>query len=149
MKLINLRRVVFILSFALLTTQFSYGQEDNKTNILIDNFELVEAVKMNLLDGYIESLKQDVTKEDRIRLTEIENLLTDEEIRKRIAQTFNEFFTKSEIDELHSFVTSSVYDKLYKNPISIMDKIFDPFKDIVDELDRIAENMRQKTIEDN
>ena len=141
MKLMNLSRVVFTLSFILLTTQFTYGQKrETKTNILIDKFGFVESIKGVLLNVSIEY---------SINPIEIENLLSDEEIRRIVAQTFNEFFTKKEIDILYNFVTSSVYDKIYNNPLLMEDKVSDVFKNIIDELDRIAKSSEQETIEED
>ena len=124
--------------------QFSYGQErENKINTMIDSSIIVKTEKSFFFRGFnIESLKTDVrlSREDSIKLVEIENQLTDEEIRKRVIQAYNEVFTDEEINLLYDVATSPAYHKL----LSLNKSMSNQFKDIYAELRIILDNIEKR-----
>ena len=136
-------RIFITLVLTLSVTQFSFGQEkENKINAIIDSLEIAETQKTTLLEYNLEPLKYQAIEEDSIKLIEIENQLTDEEIRKRVIKAFNEIFTDEEINELYSIINSSVFYKFFKSPLAY-NSISDQFKDITAELDRIADHIEE------
>jgi hypothetical protein len=140
----NFRKIFLFLSLISLGVQFCYGQErENKINTIIDSLEMVQTQKLWLLTLRLEPLKYMAIGEDSIRLIAIENLLTDQEIKKRIFQSFDEIFTNDEINELYRIITSSVLYKLYKSSL-LSNSLENQFKDINSELDLIAGNYENK-----
>jgi len=110
MKLINLKKVVFVLSFTLLAAPFSYGQgKEKKINNIIDQLDFRN--KTDLTER-LEYLNSRAKEEDSVSLTEVENLLANRELREVIVQNFDEYFTDKEINELHKIMNSDVFQKL-------------------------------------
>jgi len=136
--------IILFSSLFLIKMPFSYGQErENKTIAIIDSLEIVEIYKMSFIDFRINLLKYEAVKEDSVKLIEIENLLTDAEIQRRIIQAFDEFFTDNEIDDLYTFVKTSVFQKFWVSSFA-KDSIFNQFEDIAIELDRISQNIEKE-----
>ena len=141
MRLINLRRVVIMLSFTLLSAQFSYGQtKEKKINAIIDRLEIRN--KTDLIER-LEYLNSQAAEEDRVSLIELENLLADREIRKAIVQEFDEYFTDKEIDELHKIANSDVFKKLSNSSLyNSYSKLYKYIEEVLDALDRNIQNRK-------
>lgn len=126
---------------------FSYGQEKlRKTNIIIDSLKIVESQKSALIEFGINPLKYEATGNDSLKLIELENRLTDQEIRSRIVHVFDQTFTDREINTLYDFLTSPAYVKFYN--LLGSSSIPDQFKDIAAELNLIS-NSTKAANEDN
>jgi len=139
----NPMMLYWIISLLLFGIQYSYGQErGNKINTIIDSLRIIETQKWTLKIK-IEPLKCEATEEDSLKLIEIENVLTDQEIRKRIIQAFNKVLTDNEINYLYNFTTSSVFHKVFNSSL-INNSLINQFKDINSKLDSIARNYEKK-----
>ena len=137
---ISLGKIFLILSLFLFGMQYGYGQErENKINTLIDTLRIIETQKWKL-EIRLQPLKYEVTKEDSIKLIEIENLMTDQEIKKRIFLAFEELFTDNEIKELYNIITSPV---LHKYMLLLESGLDNQFQDIESKLDIIAQNYKK------
>jgi len=138
----NLGKIFLSISLFLLGVQQGYGQERaEKISTIIDSLRIVETQKMTLKDFQIEPLKYEASGADSLKLIEIENLLTDQEIRKRITQAFDEMLADSEINDLYNFTMSSVFNKVYSG--LLFNNINSQFKDINSELERIVNNLEK------
>ena len=134
---ISLGKIFLFLSLFLFGVQYGYGQErENKINTIIDTLRIIETQKWGL-EIRLQSLKHEVTKEDSIKLIEIENLITDQEIKKRIFLVFEELFADNEINELYNIITSPVW---YKFILLLENGLDNQFQDIESKLDIIAQN---------
>lgn len=137
-----LNKTIIILAFFSSTT-LSYGQKENhKMNVIIDSLGLFEYQKSTLIDLSVRPLKYEAMGEDSLKLIQIENLLTDQEIRKRIAKGIHATFSNKEINKIYDFVTSSAFHKLFKSEFAIQN-IENQFKDITIELNRIFDSVNK------
>ncbi len=149
MRLVNLKedkKIVFLFLFVLLSYLPNYGQERiNKINTIIDSLRIVENQKFSLIEFGLEPLKYEATEKDSLKLLEIEKLLSDKEIRKRIIKGLSEVFTDDEINELYNFISSTSFQKLFNSRLADQ-SIANQFKDVSVELERItvAVNKRNK-----
>lgn len=143
----KLNRIIFILFLTLSCVQLNYGQNRSlKTNVIIDSLKIVETQKMTYVEFQLKPLKYEANKQDSIKLIELETLLTDREIRRRIIQGFNDIFTDNEINDIYSFINTTAFYKLLNSSI-INKNISAQFKDIKTELDKIAETIKGETDE--
>ncbi|MBT7994560.1 MAG: hypothetical protein HN691_06760 [Bacteroidetes bacterium] len=132
-----------IFSIALILIVFvsicSYGQsKQEKTNAIIDKFNLIENQKSNY-KFQLEPLKYQAIGKDSIRLIELEEKITEEEINKRISAAFDEIYTDEEINSIYYFIQTSAYEKLYNSEETY--KIFaGHFKDIDKEIEKLSDN---------
>ena len=144
MKFINNIKPITILLLMLLGIH-SCGQEvESKIDTIINRMGFIENIKSTLIEFQLDLLKYRATGEDSIKLEKIENLLTDEEIRRRITLGFYDVFTDTEIDVLYNFIQSSVFDKVFSSAIFI-ESASNQFKDITIELDKISTNIEEKS----
>ncbi|MDR1679184.1 MAG: hypothetical protein LBR81_05330 [Prevotellaceae bacterium] len=150
MKLVRLtigwqKIVLLSFFFFMLGTQAGYTQ-DRATKVLtiIDSLGMVKTQKM-LFDMRLEPLKYRITvEEDGTKLNEIEKLLTEEEIQKRIIRAFDALFTDEEVNVVYDFITSTACNKLS----SLMsDGIPAQFKDINEELDGISRHIHESELD--
>jgi len=132
--------VIFL--FLLIIPSCSGQGREHKTNAIIDSLGIIENQKYWYFDIRLQPLKYQTTKEDSIKLVEIENLLTDTEIRKRVINAFDEVLTDNEINDLYNFVTSSVYSKFFKFS-TFNNSVSSQFKDINDELEKIDKQIER------
>jgi len=137
----NWNRILLILFLTLICVQNNNAQDrKKKINVIIDSLQTVESMKSTYIEFGLKPLKFEATKEDSIKLIELENLLTDKEIRGRLIQGFNDAFTDNEINDLYSFVKTTAFFKLLHSSITNK-SISNQFKDIKTELDKITANI--------
>lgn len=121
----------------------SCGQSrQDKTETIINMLNLVETQKTSY-QFRIESLKYQATGEDSVRILELEKLLSDEEIVKRISASFDEILSDKELNDMYNFVQSSAYEKLFKSG-ELFKAISIQFSDINDEIDNITKNFSEQ-----
>jgi Preprotein translocase subunit SecD len=145
MKLINLKKVVFVLLFTLLAAPFSYGQgKEKKINNIIDQLDFRN--KTDLTER-LEYLNSRAKEEDSVSLTEVENLLANRELREVIVQNFDEYFTDKEINELHKIMNSDVFQKLSNS--SLFNSYSKLYMIINDQLDLIENSITSRRIFDS
>jgi hypothetical protein len=144
-KLVNNLLKILVFSF-LFVLQYGCGQgREYKINTIIDSLGIVENQKYWYFDIRIEPLKYEATQKDSINLIEIENLLTEEKIRKKIINAFYDIFTDNEINDMYNFVISSAYYKFFKSS-TFNNNISNQFKDINEMLDKIDHNIKNHNI---
>lgn len=122
----------------LIVTSFvSFGQSrQEKTDAIIKKMNLIEHQKMNY-KFRLEALKYQAVGNDSIRIIELMNQLSDEEIVKRISSAFNELFRDNEINDIYAFIQSSAFEKFLNSGET--NKVFDSkFKDIDNEIEGIT-----------
>ena len=131
--------VVMLMSIALV----SCGQtRQEKTEVIITKLKFPEAQKMSYkfkLDG----LKTQATGKDSIAVVELEKKLSEKEIVKRISSAFNEVFSDSEIDEIHKFVQSGAYEKMFGSG-GFYKIVSSKFKDIDSEIEEITKGFGER-----
>ena len=136
----NKNRILLVLILTLSCIQNNYAQDrEKKINVIIESLRTVESMKSSYIEFGLKPLKFEATKDDSIKLIELENLLTDKEIRRRLIQGFNDAFTDIEINDLYSFVNTTAFFKLLHSSISNK-SISKQFDDIKTELDKITAN---------
>ena len=135
---------VLLISLLTLCGQNNYAQDrELKTNVIIDSLRTVESMKTTYIEFRLKPMKYEATKEDSIKLCEIENNLTDNEIRNRIVKAFDSAYSDSEINDLYNFVRTTAFTKLIHSTTTNR-KISEQFKDITAELDKINKNIKQQ-----
>ena len=140
----NWNSMLLILFLTLICVQNNNAQDrEKKTNVIIDSLQTVESMKSTYIEFGLKPLKFEATKEDSIKLVELENLLTDKEIRRRLIQGFNDAFTDNEINDLYSFIKTTAFFKLLHSSITNK-SISNQFNDIKTELDNITDNEDNK-----
>lgn len=135
--------IYFIIVIVFTLVSFSsYGQDrQEKTNAIINKMNLIENQRA-LLEFQIKPLKYQATGSDSIRINELEELLTDDEILKRISTAFYKIFDEKEINDLYQFIQSSAYEKSFRSKETY--KIINSkFSDINDEIERITNNLTE------
>jgi len=136
----NWNRTLLVLFITLFCVQNNNAQDrEKKINVIIDSLQTVESMKSTYIEFGLKPLKFEATKEDSIKLVELENLLTDKEIRRRLIEGFNNAFTDNEINDLYSFIKTTAFFKLLHSSITNK-SISKQFKDIKTELDKITAN---------
>lgn len=136
-------RILLVL-FLILCVQNNYGQDrELKTNTIIDSLRIVESMKATYIEFKLKPLKYEATKDDSIKLCEIENYLTDKEIRKRIVKAFDSSYSDNEISDLYNFVRTTAFTKLLHST-TYNRKISEQFKDITTELDKVDKNIKKQ-----
>lgn len=126
-------------------TLVSCGQtRQEKTFAIINKLNLIVNQRTNY-EFQIEPLKYQATGNDSIKITEIENQLSEEEIVKRISSAFNEVFSDGEINDIYEFIQTSAFDKFF-NSGETYKVISSKFSDIDKEIERITNNFSE-TIE--
>lgn len=139
----NLNRILLALFLSLFYIQNSVGQDrEVKTNVIIDSLKTVEFMKSTYIEFRLEPLKFEAINEDSIKLCEIENYLTDKEIRNRIVRAFDILYTDKEINDLYNFVGTTAFTKLVNSTMNM--KISEQFNDIVTDFERIEKNIKQQ-----
>ena len=135
---------VLLILLLTLCGQNNYAQDrELKTNVIIDSLRTVESMKTTYIEFRLKPMKYEATKEDSIKLCEIENNLTDNEIRNRIVKAFDSAYSDSEINDLYNFVRTTAFTKLIHSTTTNR-KISEQFKDITAELDKINKNIKQQ-----
>lgn len=135
---------VLLISFLTLCGQNNYAQDrELKTNVIIDSLKTVESLKATYIEFRLKPLKYEATKEDSIKLCEIESHLTDKEIRNRIAKAFDSSYSDNEINDLYNFVRTTAFTKLLHSTTTNRE-ISEQFKDITTELDKVDKNIKQQ-----
>ncbi|MEQ9147319.1 MAG: hypothetical protein RLP13_03505 [Cytophagales bacterium] len=120
----------------------SCGQSrQDKTEIIIKKLNLIETQKTSF-KFQIEPLKYQAIGKDSVRILELEKLLSDEEIVKRISETFNEVLSDKEVNDIYHFAQSSAYEKFF-NSGELFKAISAQFQDINDEIDNIKKNFSE------
>lgn len=135
---------VLLISLLTLCGQNNYAQDrEQKTNVIIDSLRTVESLKTTYIEFRLKPLKYEATKEDSIKLCEIENNLSDKEIRNRIVKAFDSAYSDNEINDLYNFVRTTAFTKLIHST-TINRKISEQFKDITTELDKVDKNIKKQ-----
>lgn len=140
----NNYKVLLIAILTLVYGQNNFGQNrQQKTTVVIDSMKTVDLVKFTYLEYQLKPLKFEATGQDSLKLNEIERILTDNEIKKRICITLDSLFTDDEINDLYNFVKTTAYRKLMHSNV-MTDKILEQFSDIAKELEKIDKNIKQQ-----
>lgn len=135
---------VLLISLLTLCGQNNYAQDrELKTNVIIDSLRTVESMKTTYIEFRLKPLKYEATKEDSIKLCEIETNLTDKEIRSRIVKAFDSAYSDNEINDLYDFVRTTAFTKLIHSTTTNR-KISEQFKDITTELDKVEKNIKKQ-----
>ena len=125
------------------TTLVSCGQSrQDKTETIINKMNLIETQK-TILKFRIESLKDQAAGQDSVRILELEKLLSNKEMVKRISEAFNENLSDKEVNDFYNFVESSVYEKLFTSK-KLFNAISAKFIDINDKIDNINKNFSKQ-----
>ena len=133
-----------LISLLILCGQNNYAQDrELKTNVIIDSLRTVESLKTTYIEFRLKPLKYEATKEDSIKLCEIETNLTDKEIRSRIVKAFDSAYSDNEINDLYDFVRTTAFTKLIHSTTTNR-KISEQFKDITTELDKVDKNIKKQ-----
>lgn len=123
----------------------SCGQSrQDKTKTIINKLNLIETQKTSF-EFQIEPLKYQATGQDSVRIIELEKLLSDEEIVKRISETFGEVLSDKEVNDIYNFVQSSAYEKFF-NSGELFKAISAQFQDINKEIDNITKNFSEQIV---
>lgn len=137
-------KVLLIIILTLFYGQNNFGQNrQQKTTVLIDSMKTVDLVKFTYLEYQLKPLKFEATGQDSLKLNEIESILTDDEIKKRIFIALDSLFTDEEINDLYNFVKTTAYRKLMHTNV-LTDKILEQFSDITKELEKIDKSIKQQ-----
>lgn len=140
----NNYKVLLIAILTLVYGQNNFGQNrQQKTTVVIDSMKTVDLVKFTYIEYQLKPLKFEATGQDSLKLNEIERILTDNEIKKRICITLDSLFTDDEINDLYNFVKTTAYRKLMHSNV-MTDKILEQFSDIAKELEKIDKNIKQQ-----
>jgi len=115
-----------------------------KTEIIIKKWNLIETQKTNF-KFQIEPLKYQAKGRDSVKILEIEKLLSDKEIVKRINKTFDEILSDKEVNDIYNFVQSSAFDKIFKSD-ELFRAIASQFQDINNVIDSIRKNFSEQKI---
>jgi len=137
---------ILLICFLIITFQFqSKGQtRQEKIDSILKQFNIIKKIKTEY-DFQLLPLKYEATGLDSIKILEIEKILTDTEIKKRIIIAFNECLNDEEINDIFRFIQTDAYKKFF-NSDTLFKAIFTHFNDIDIELDKISKNI-YKTIE--
>ena len=130
-----------MLSFTLLAAQFSYGQtKEKKINAIIDRLDIKNKTDFT---ERLEYLKPQAKEADSVMLTEAENLLANREIREAIVQSFDEYFTDKEINELYKIVNSDVFKKLSNSSLyNSYSKLYKYMDEALDQIDHFIKSRK-------
>lgn len=138
------KKINWIIGLILISISIvSCGQSrQEKTENIIKKLNLIETQKTSFT-FQIEPLKYQATGEDSIRILKLEQQLSDEEIVKRISETFDEFLSDKEVNDIYNFVQSSAYEKFF-NSGELFKAISAQFQDINEEIDNITKNFTEQ-----
>ncbi len=137
----KIRTRLLAIGFILISLVSCGQSRQDKTETIIKKLNLVESQKTSF-NFQIEPLKYQASGKDSVRILELEKLLSDEEIVKRIGKTFNEVLSDKEVNEIYDFVQSSAYEKFF-NSGELFNAISAQFQDINDEIDNITKNFSE------
>lgn len=120
----------------------SSGQtRQDKTLAIINKLNLIENQKTNY-NFQLEPLKYQATGADSIKLYEIENQLSEEEIVKRLSSAFDTVFSNDEINDIYEFIQTSAFEKFF-NSGETYKVISSQFVDIDNEIEGITKNLSE------
>ena len=137
-------KALLIIILTLFCGQNNFGQNrEQKTTVVIDSMKTVDLIKFTYLEYQLKPLKFEATGQDSLKLDEIEHILTDNEIKKRIFIALDSLFTDGEINDLYNFVKTTAYRKLMHSNV-MTDKILEQFSDIANELEKIDKSIKQQ-----
>lgn len=140
----NSYKALLIIILTLFCGQNNFGQNrEQKTTVVIDSMKTVDLIKFTYLEYQLKPLKFEATGQDSLKLNEIESILTDNEIKKRIFIALDSLFTDEEINDLYNFVKTTAYRKLMHSNV-MTDKILEQFSDIANELEKIDKSIKQQ-----
>lgn len=136
-------RILVFVILCSMTTCFCIGQtREQMTTTIIERMNLVELQRQKY-EFTIESLLYQSSGVDSLELIELTMALSNEEMLKRISIAFETFFNEVEITELHTFVNTSAFEKLFK-AADIFQYIDTQFKDIDEKIEYITEASRPR-----
>lgn len=136
---------IILLTLLILSSQnVCFGQNrEEKENTIIDSLKLLDTYKLTIIEFRLKPLMYEANLQDSIKLVELQNKLTDQEIKRRILLGLDNLFTDNEIDDLYDFVKTSAYRKLSQSSMGD-EEIKGQFKDIDAELNKIDENQKKE-----
>lgn len=133
-------RILSIGMIFVTTSILSWGQSrQEKTETVIKRLNLVENQKINY-EFQIEPLKYQATGNDSIKIIELEKILSDEEILKRLSLAFKELFSDKEIKDIYEFTLTSAFDKFFNSEQTYKAFAFQ-FNDIDKEIKAITQRL--------
>ena len=132
--------IIGLILFSISLVSCGQSRQD-KTEVIIKKLNLIETQKTSF-KFQIEPLKYQATGKDSVRIIEIEKQLSDEEIVKRIIETFNEVLSGEEVNDIYNFVQSSAFEKFF-NSGELYKAISARFRDINEEIDNITKNFSE------
>lgn len=142
---INYTTFILFVVLLLFVSFTSYGQSrQDKTDTIIHKLNLLEMPKMQY-QFRIDPLKSHVSGSDSLKLIELEQKLTEENILRVVNKAFDEYLSSGEVDEIYSFLHSSVYKKVFTD--GILFKFMDNhYSYIGEELDIITNSLGEESI---
>lgn len=129
-----------LLILLLLISILSFGQTNQqKIEFILKTNGSVEGYKSFLMSLLINPIKNSVDKSDSLKLSAIENKLTDAEVLKRLSSAFSEVFNDKEVDDIYSFYNTSAGKKMISSRGFLQKKFTSAFTDINTEIETIAQ----------
>ncbi|MBL4746155.1 MAG: hypothetical protein JKY08_07280 [Flavobacteriaceae bacterium] len=116
--------------------------KQEKTEFIINKLNLIETQKTSF-KFQVDALKYRATRKDRIRIIDLEKLVSDDEIVKRIRETFSEVLSDKEVNDIYNSLQLSASDMLF-NTRELFKAISTQFSDINKELEDITRNVKEK-----
>ncbi|MGL5957306.1 MAG: SecDF P1 head subdomain-containing protein [Phocaeicola sp.] len=104
--------IYFIPLLFLLSSSCKGESQEAKIDKIIEKLSLFENKKGALKEYRLKSLRSGANEAETKKIDELEAMLTDDEIRRRVVLGVQELFTPSEIEDVYHFVTSSAFSKL-------------------------------------
>lgn len=131
--------------FFLIISILSFAQtKEEKIETIIRNFGYNEGFKNIFKNEYLKPLKEGASKNDSLKIIEIENKLTEKEIVKRLSSAYLEMFNENEINSIYSFYNSETGKKFINSNSTLENNFFKKFNDIFREINLIRENQYKR-----
>ena len=128
-----------LISLVFVSTICFAQTTEQKVDYLVNSIGQVNAYQSIYKYNKIErAFRNVVSREDSLKLVEIKNSITYENVNKRISNSFTDFFTPDEIETLYQFYNSSAGKKLISNYGAFEKIIQKNFQDIDDKIDALS-----------
>ncbi len=106
------------------------------TEEIVNRVGLVETYMLQVIAWELRPAWYHASGADSIYLRDLERMLTEEEVQRRIIAVFDDFFTDNDIIDLYRFVLSDVFEKVWSGDFTT--SIDAGFNDIRDKIDSIS-----------
>lgn len=133
-KKLFLITIFFVTNFLLAQTK------EEKVKSILNNLGYVKGYTYNFNENIIKPLKEKADRKDSLKLIELQNILTDKEIEKRLGNSYIKFFNDDEINTLYKFYNTSAGKKSVKNQHEMEGKFKENFYDINREIAIVKEH---------